>query len=185
MTDVSQLLIRIESGDAKAASELFPIVYKELRRLANWQMAGEKPGQTLEATALVHEVYVRLVGAQNAAGYSGRKGFFSAAAQAMRHILVDVARKKLAQKRGAEHSRLEVDLSGIQVSNPAELLVVHDALDALTEHDPQAAQVVSLHYFGGFSLAEIAEILGVSRATVNRWWTYAKVWLRTSIEEPQ
>lgn len=177
--------MRIESGDAKAASELFPMVYQELRRLANRQMAGEKLGQTLQATALVHEAYIQLVGAENQCNYSGRKGFFSAAAEAMRHILVDVARKKMTQKHGGEFSRQDLDLVGIQVEQPAELLIVHEALDALAEHDPQAAQVVSMHYFGGFSLADIAEILGVSRATVNRWWTYAKIWLRTSIEDSE
>ncbi len=182
--DVTELLMRIESGDCKAACDLFPIVYGELRRLANLQMAGEKPGQTLQATALVHEAYVRLVGAQHPSDYSGRKGFISAATEAMRHILVDVARKKLAQKRGGGIASQDLDLDSIQVERPSELLVVHDALDALAEHDPQAAQVVKMHYFGGLSLAEIADILGVSRATVNRWWTYSKIWLRTSIEEP-
>ena len=103
----------------------------------------------------------------------------------MRHILVDVARQKMAIKRGGELIRQDIELSGIQIDRPAELLGVHDALDALADHDPQAAQVVSLHYFGGFSLAEIAEILGVSRATVNRWWTYAKIWLRTDIQDSQ
>lgn len=185
MTNVTQLLMRIESGDEKAASELFPLVYKELRRLANWQMAGEKPGQTLQATALVHEAYIQLVGAQNPINYSDSKEFFSAAAQAMRHILVDVARQKLAEKRGGELARQDVNLSRIQVDRPAELLGVHDALDALAQHEPKAAQVVSLHYFGGFSLAEIAGILGVSRATVNRWWTYAKMWLRTNIQNSE
>lgn len=183
MSDVTQLLVRIESGDSSAACDLFPIVYGELRRLANQQMAGEKPGQTLQATALVHEAFVRLVGSQNPSNYSGRRGFISAATEAMRHILVDVARKKLAQKRGGGICSQDVDLDGIQVEKPSELIDVHDALDAFARHDPQAAQVVTMHYFGGFSLAEIAEILGVSRATVNRWWSYAKIWLRTSIEE--
>ena len=132
MTDVTQLLMRIESGDSKAASDLFPIVYSELRRLANLQMAGEKPGQTLQATALVHEAYVQLVGAQQPCNYSGRKGFISAATEAMRHILVDVARKKLAQKRGGGLSCSDLDLDGIQVEEPSELLVVHDAIDALS-----------------------------------------------------
>ena len=183
MSEVTQLLIRIESGDTNAATDLFPIVYSELRRLASHQMAGEKPGQTLQATALVHEAFVRLVGTKKPCNYSGRKGFISAAAEAMRHILVDVARSKLAQKRGGGISSQDLDLDGIQVERPSELLVVHDALDAFTEHDPRAAEVVKMHYFGGLSLAEIAEVLGVSRATVNRWWTYAKIWLRTSIEE--
>lgn len=183
MTDVTQLLYRIESGDSQAANELFPLVYDELRRLANWQMANEKPGQTLQATALVHEAYVHLVGAENPARYTERKGFFSAASLAMRHILVDVARKKLAQKRGVALARADVDLSQIHIERADELLIVHEALDALAKHDKDAAMVVSLHYFGGFSLAEIAEIQGVSRATINRWWTYAKIWLRTEIGE--
>ena len=183
MSDVTQLLQRIESGDSKAAAELFPLVYNELRRLANWQMAGEKPGQTLQATALVHEAFVKLVGSEHSCNYSGRTPFFNAAADAMRHILVDVARQKMAQKRGGGFARQDVDISGIQVDKPTELLKVNDALDALANHNPKAAQVVNLHYFGGFSLAEIAEILGVSRATVNRWWTYAKAWLRTAIED--
>ena len=115
MTNITQLLMRIESGDAKAASELFPIVYKELRRLANWQMANEKPGQTRQPTALVHEAYIQLVGAQTPNNYSGRKQFFSAASQAMRHILVNVARQKLAEKRGGELARKDVELSNIPI----------------------------------------------------------------------
>jgi RNA polymerase sigma factor (TIGR02999 family) len=182
MSDITQLLNQIDAGDSKAASELFPLVYSELRRLANWHMAGEKLGQTLQPTALVHEAFIRLVGARQPFSFSGQKGFISAAAEAMRHILVDVARKKMAQKRGGEIAREDVDLYRVAVAKPEELLIVHDAIDALAAHDSQSAQVVSFHYFGGFSLAEVAEILGVSRATVNRRWTYAKIWLRSSIE---
>ncbi len=159
MADITQLLSQIEAGDSKAASELFPLVYNELRRLANWHMAGEKPGQTLQPTALVHEAFIRLVGAQQPCSYSGHKGFISAAAEAMRHILVDVARKKMAQKRGGDIARDDVDLCSITVKKPAELLVVHEALDALAEHDPQAAQVVALHYFGGFSRPKLQRFL--------------------------
>jgi RNA polymerase sigma factor (TIGR02999 family) len=185
MSDVTQLLVRIESGDSKAASELFPLVYGELRRLAHWQMAGEKPGQTLQATALVHEAYVKLVGGNNPINYSGKKGFYSAASDAMRHILVDVARQKMAQKRGGDFSREDVELASIQVEKPAELLAIHEALDALTEHDAHAAEVVTMHYFGGFSMAEIAEIQGLSRATINRKWVYARIWLRANIADSE
>lgn len=185
MSDVTQLLARIESGDSNAASDLFPLVYSELRRLANWQMANERPGQTLQATALVHEAYVKLVGSSNPVNYSGRKGFFSAASEAMRHILVDIARQKMAQKRGGDFVRQDLELAAVEIENPPELLAVHDALEALTRHDPQAAEVVIMHYFGGFSIAEIAELHGVSRATTNRKWTYARIWLRANIADAE
>lgn len=185
MSDVTEMLALIESGDSKAAIELFPLVYGELRRLANWQIANEKPGQTLQATALVHEAYVKLVGAGNAVNYSGKKGFLSAASEAMRYILVDVARQKMAQKRGGDFSRQDIDLATVEVEKPAELLAVNEALDALTQHDPKAAEVVIMHYFGGFSIAEIAELQGVSRATINRKWIYARIWLRASIAEAE
>jgi RNA polymerase sigma factor (TIGR02999 family) len=181
MSDVTQLLVRIESGDSKAASDLFPLVYDELRRLANWQMSSEKPGQTLQATALVHEAYVKLVGSSNPVNYSGKKGFFSAASEAMRHILVDVARQKMAQKRGGDVARQDIELANVPIEKPSEMLAVHEALNALTQHDSQAADVVVMHYFGGFSIAEIAELQGVSRATLNRKWTYARIWLRDYI----
>lgn len=181
MSDVTQLLVRIESGDSKAASELFPLVYGELRRLADWHMGSEKSGQTLQATALVHEAYVKLVGRNNPVTYSGKKGFISAASEAVRQILVDVARQKMATKRGGDFSRQEFEHVAIAVEKPAELLAVHDALEALTQHDPQAAEIVVMHYFAGFSIAEIGELQGVSRATINRKWTYARIWLRANI----
>lgn len=185
MSDVTQLMARIESGDAHAVGELFPAVYEELRRMASRQLAMEKPGQTLQATGLVHEAYVRLVGADPQKKFLGRAGFFAAASEAMRHILVDAARRKMAQKRGGGLAKQDVELESLVVSRPDEIFAVHEALDALTAHDPQCAEIVRLHYFGGFSLSEIAEILEISRATANRWWTYAKTWLRSEMENTQ
>jgi len=183
MVDVTQLLARIETGDSQAANELFPLIYDELRRMANWQLASQKPGQTLQPTALVNEAYIRLAGPNPCRKFSSREGFFAAASQAMRHILVDIARRKLAIKRGGDHSRADIDLDNVEVHRPAEILSVHEALSALEVHDPKAAQIVKLHYFSGLSLAEIAEIQNVSRATVHRYWVYAKTWLRAAIED--
>ena len=185
MAEVTQLMERIESGDSQAVSELFPIVYEELRRLAKWQVAKENPGQTLQATGLVHEAYLRLVGADPLKKFAGRIGFFSAASEAMRNILVEAARRKMAQKRGSGQTKEECDLDSFAIHRPEEVFDIHEALDALAVHDPQCAEIVKLHYFGGFSLGEIAEILGISRSTANRWWTYAKTWLRTQIENSQ
>ncbi len=169
MPDVTQLMMRIESGDARAVGELFPVVYDELRRMARRQLSKESPGQTLQATGLVHEAYVRLVGADPQKKFSGRAGFFAAASEAMRHILVDAARRKLAQKRGGGNAKQDVDVESLVVSRPEEIFAVQEALDALAAHDPQCAEIVRLHYFGGFSLSEISEILEISRATANRW----------------
>ena len=180
--DITQILYRIESGDPTAASELFPLVYDELRRLAKWQLAGDRRGQTLQATALVHEAYVRMVATSKQSAFYCRSSFFSAAAQAMRHILVDTARRKLAIKRGGGVARDAIDLDQVLCEHPDEILAVHEALDALAMSDPKCAEVVKLHYFGGFSLDEIAELLGVSRTTINRWWRYARAWLRTEID---
>ena len=183
MADVTNLLDRVHSGDGQAASELFAIVYDELRRLAKYQLDGEKPGQTLQPTALVNEAYIRLAGPNPCQKFSSREGFFAAASQAMRHILVDIARRKLAIKRGGDLSRADIDLDNVEVHRPAEILSVHEALSALEVHDPKAAQIVKLHYFSGLSLAEIAEIQNVSRATAHRYWVYAKTWLRAAIED--
>lgn len=183
MVDVTQLLARIEAGDSQAANKLFPLIYDELRRMANWQLASQKPGQTLQPTALVNEAYVRLVGPNPCKEFSSRESFFSAASQAMRHILVDIARRKLATKRGGGRTREDIDLDNVEVRRPAEILSVHEALSALEVHDPKAAEMVKLHYFSGLSLAEIAEIQNISRATANRYWVYAKTWLRAAIED--
>jgi RNA polymerase sigma factor (TIGR02999 family) len=179
--EVTNLLERIESGDGAAAAELFPLVYDELRRLAKWKLADEKAGNTLQPTALVNEVYLRLVGNHQQLKYESTKGFFVAAAEAMRHILVDAARRKLAQKRGGSAKRENLDLDCFHVERPTEILVVHDALDALAAQDQACAELVKLHYFGGYSMTESAEILNISRSTANRWWTYAKAFLKSQL----
>jgi RNA polymerase sigma factor (TIGR02999 family) len=180
--DVTQLLARLESGDGEAGAELFPLVYDELRRLAKWHLSNEREGHTLQPTALVNEVYVRLIGPNQELKYESRRGFFVAAAEAMRHILVDSARRKLALKRGGSAQREQLDLDLIHIERPDELLRVHEALDALAHEDPQCAELVKLHYFGGYSLSETADLLNISRATSNRWWTYAKAFLRSHLQ---
>lgn len=182
MSDLTSLLDRLDSGDGQAAAELFPLVYDELRRLAKWKLAEEKAGNTLQPTALVNEVYLRLVGANRQLTFGSRSGFFSAAAEAMRHILVDAARRKLALKRGGEVEREYIEIDRILVQRPNEILDVHQALEALAVHDPQSAEVVKLHYFGGYSFSEIAVLMNVSRSTTNRCWVYARAWLKTTIE---
>jgi RNA polymerase sigma factor (TIGR02999 family) len=182
MSQVTSLLDRIEAGDNQAANELFPLVYEELRRLAKWKLADEKPGNTLQPTALVNEVYVRLVGAKHELRFKSRSSFFSAASDAMRHILVDAARRKLTIKHGGDVEREQLDLDCIVVQNPKEVLDVHSALDALVEHNALCAEIVKLHYFGGYSIAEIAELMNISRATANRWWIYSRGWLKTAID---
>jgi RNA polymerase sigma factor (TIGR02999 family) len=180
-TIVTRLLHRLDSGDGEAAAELFPLVYDELRRLAKCKLADEKVGHTLQATALVNEVYVRLVGGKQSLTYESRRRFFLAAAEAMRHILVDSARRRMAQKRGGTAKREELDLDCIPVDRPSELLDIHNALDALAEKDPQCAELVKLHYFGGYSLAQVAELFEISRSTANRWWIYAKAFLKAQL----
>lgn len=175
-----------DSSNAQAtrqASALFPIVYNELRRLAAIHLQNEKPGHTLQPTALVNEAYLRLRGAEGNANFTNRNSFLAAASEAMRHILVDAARRKLAAKRGGGNAREDLDVDKILAQEPSEILAVHEALDALHEADPQCAELVKLHYFSGFSLEEAGEILGVSRATANRWWIYAKAWLKTALQD--
>ena len=180
--EVTQILDRIHRGDGEAIAELFPLVYDELRRLAKWKLSDEKAGHTLQPTALVNEAYLRMVGSNQTLTYESRKGFFVAASEAMRHILVDAARRKLAQKRGGDAKKVQFEIDYLPVERPAEVMDVHDALDALAAQDEACAELVKLHYFGGYSLAEAAELLGISRATANRWWTYAKAFLKTEID---
>ena len=179
---VTLLLDRLGKGEQEAASELFPLVYDELRRLAQYKLSDEKTGHTLQPTALVNEVYVRLIGNNHELKFESRKGFFVAAAEAMRHILVDAARRKMAQKRGGHLKRANVELDAIHISKPNELLDVHGALERLAQQDSQCAELVKLHYFGGYSLADVSELLGVSRSTANRWWIYAKAFLRSELQ---
>jgi RNA polymerase sigma factor (TIGR02999 family) len=184
MSDVTRILAQIDSGDPAAAKQLLPLVYDELRKLAAAKLAGEKPGQTLQATALVHEAYVKLVGDQPDRQWPGRTYFFGAAAESMRRILVEQARKKTAAKRGGPDVRREpLDSDVAEAAPPAEVVAVHDALDQLQAEDPLAAELVKLHYFGGLPLEEAGEMLSMSRATAYRMWTYARTWLKAYLED--
>jgi RNA polymerase sigma factor (TIGR02999 family) len=183
MDQVRSLLAAIEKGDSHAAKRLLPLVYDELRRLAQRKLAQEAPGQTLDATALVHEAYLRLMGADAERHFEGERGFFAAAAQAMRRILVDKARHKHARKRGGAGARQRVDESQLAAPEVGEdILAVDEALRSFAQVDPQAAELVQLRYFAGLSLAKAAEILEVSPRTAARLWTYARVWLKEALD---
>lgn len=175
--DVTQLLCAIDAGDPKAAEQLLPLVYEELRRLAAHKMAGEKAGHTLQATALVHEAYLRLV-KESQQQWQNRSQFIAVAAETMRRILVDRARRRQSQKRGGDFQRTEVDFLELPVpSEDALVLKVHEALNALAEEDPVKAEVVKLKFFVGLTSEEIAPVLGLNEKTVRRHWSFAKAWL--------
>jgi RNA polymerase sigma factor (TIGR02999 family) len=178
MNDVTRILTAIEQGDPQAATQLLPLVYEELRRLAARKLAHEKPGQTLQPTALVHEAWLRLVGREREQRWNGHGHFFAAAAEAMRHILVDRARRKRRPKHGGAQRRIELD-DNVPAPPAAEedLLALDNALTRLAADDPDAAQVVQLRYFAGLSIEEAAQSLGMSRATAYRHWTFARAWL--------
>lgn len=183
MTDVTQILSEIEQGDPSAADQLLPLVYDELRRLAAARLKHEKPGQTLQATALVHEAYVRLVNVPEAQHWNGRGHFFGAAAEAMRRILVEQARRKKSQKRGGGLNRVElddVDLGSHKTSD--QLLALDEALRKLEKRDNTKAQLVKLRYFAGLTNAEAAEALGIGVSTAIKYWSYARCWLRAEID---
>jgi RNA polymerase sigma factor (TIGR02999 family) len=185
MSDVTQILNAIERGDARATDELLPLVYEELRLLAAQKLSHESPGQTLQATALVHEAYLRLVGDQPQS-WQSRGHFFAAAAEAMRRILVDHARHKQARKCGGQRSRVSLDNADVRDSaTPEEIVALDDALARLAVEDPQAVEIVKLHVFAGLSLDQAAQAVGVSRATAYRQWTYARAWLRSEIHGRQ
>ena len=180
MSDVTRLLSAVELGDPRAAGELLPLVYGELRRLAAQKLARESTGQTLEATALVHEAYLRLVDVPNPQRWDGRGHFFAAAAEAMRRILIEQARRKQSQKRGGGLRRVEFD--GARLAAPEEraaedLLALDEALRQFEADDPLKARLVKLRYFAGLSLADAAEALGISAATAKRYWVYSRSWL--------
>lgn len=181
MNDITRILCAAQQGDAKAAEELPPLVYAELRRLAAHKMAGEPAGHTLQPTALVHEAWLRLGGSHQEA-WQNRAHFFTAAAEAMRRILVDHARQKKSQKRGggAEVEELH-ESSFVLAAPPDELLAVHEALDRLASEDPTAAELVKLRYFVGMTMTETAAALDLAPRTAERLWTYARVWLRREI----
>ena len=184
MSDVTRILSQIESGDPSAAEQLLPLVYEELRKLAAAKMAQENPGQTLQATALVHEAYLRLVDVEKARHWNSRGHFFGAAAEAMRRILVENARRRKRQKRGGELHRMPLDAVGwVSHSTPDDLLAVHEALSRLAAEDAATADLVKLRYFADFSIDEAADAIGMSRATAYRNWTYAKAWLRWELRD--
>src|SRR5437763_2655602 len=183
MTTVTQILAALDQGDSGAAEQLLPLVYDELRKLAAHRLADEQPGQTLQPTALVHEAYVRLVGGDKPQEWNGRGHFFAAAAEAMRRILVEAARRKGRQKRGGDRER--VDLDGLAVPAPEpvdDLLALDEALAQLAAADPQAAELVKLRYFAGLTVPQAAAALGVAPRTADFLWAYARSWLLQRIE---
>jgi RNA polymerase sigma factor (TIGR02999 family) len=182
MSDATLLLIAVEQGDADAAGKLLDLLYEELRRLANSKMAQERPGHTLQPTALVHEAWLRLVGSQNPK-FENRAHFFAAAAEAMRRILIDRARQKLAVRHGGQCARVDVDEQDLAAPGPDEqLLAVHEALDNLAKEHPVQAQVVKLRYFVGMTNEETAQALDISVATVKNYWVFARAWIFNEIK---
>ena len=181
MTAITRILSGIEQGDPRAAEQLLPLVYDELRKLAAQKMAREQPGQTFQATALVHEAYLRLVDVEQAQHWNSRGHFFAAAAEAMRRILVENARRKQSRKRGGDRVRQDADPDGLPVADPGdplEVLAIHEALDRLAARSPRKAELVKLRYFLGCTMAEAAQVLGIAPATAEEDWTYARAWLR-------
>ena len=182
MTHVTQLLSSMGTGDAKAAEELLPLVYAQLRRLANARMAGEPEGQTLQPTALVHEAWIRLVGENH--DWQGRKHFFSAAAEAMRRILIDRARQKKRLRHGGGLVRVQLDdIDLAEESKPETILFVHETLERLAEKDPEVAELIKLRYFAGVPNQEAAQMLGMSERTARRNWAYARAWLGRELQK--
>ena len=183
MSDVTEILGRIESGDSAASEQLLPIVYNELRKLAASKLAHEAPGHTLQPTALVHEAYVRLVAGGEQPSWDNQRHFFAAAAEAMRRILIDAARRKARPKHGGDRHRVGLEQTEAVADSWAdELLRVNDALDRLTLEDQTAGEVVKLCYIAGLTVEQAANALGISRATAYRHWTYAKAWLHNEIK---
>ena len=183
MSDVTRILSQIESGDPSAAEQLLPLVYDELRKLAAAKLAHEKPGQTLQATALVHEAYLRLVDVEKAQQWDSRGHFFAAAAEAMRRILVENARRKGRLKHGGARRFVELESGCAQVDGPStDLLALDEALTRFAAEQPVKAQLVSLRYFGGLTMPEAAQAMGISLATAERYWTFAKSWLFSELE---
>ena len=184
MNDVTRILSAIEQGDPSAAGELLPLVYDELRKLAAQRLAQEKPGQTLQATALVHEAWLRLVDAEKASRWNSRGHFFAAAAEAMRRILIENARRKKTEKHGGGRHQLDLaDVEYAAMDDSEHWLLLDDALSCLAEEDAAAAQVAQLRLFTGLSVEESGSVLGMSRPTAFRHWTYARAWLQARLNE--
>jgi RNA polymerase sigma factor (TIGR02999 family) len=187
MSEVTHILNAIEHGHARASEQLLAAVYDELRRLAAHQLAQEAPGQTLEATALVHEAYIRLLDSERRGSsppWQNRRHFFAAAAEAMRRILIENARRKARDKRGGGLQRVDLDPSQLATTLPAwELICIHDALECLARDDPKAADLVKLRYYAGLSVEEAAEMAGLGRSTAYEHWAYARAWLRRHFGE--
>ena len=185
MTQVTRILTQLERGDPSAAEQLLPLVYEELRQLAQVRLAHEKPGQTLQATALVHEAFLRLAGNKRQPTWDSRGHFFAAAAEAMRRILIDNARQKASAKRGGDFNRVEFEEHRLSSAvRDDKLLAIDQALHDFAAIDPQAAELVKLRYFCGFSLTEAAELLGISRTAAYQQWNYARAWLRDAVDGP-
>lgn len=188
MNDVTRVLSAIEGGDLNAAERLLPLVYDELRKLAARRLADEAPGQTLQSTALVHEAFLRLVGGGSEVSWDSRGHFFAAAAEAMRRILVENARRKRRLKRGGDRERRPLDGAALVIDDPdggqaEELLALDEALDRLAAHDPIKARLVQLRYFTGLKIDDAARVLGISPATADRYWAYARAWLRLEVSK--
>jgi RNA polymerase sigma factor (TIGR02999 family) len=183
MSDVTEVLDAVDRGEPGAADRLLPLVYQDLRRLAAARLAREAPGQTLDATALVHEAYMRVAGGDPARNWDGRGHFFAAAAEAMRRILVEAARRKRRLKRGGGRGRVQkAELAAPELgTDPDELLALDEALTRLERQDPVRARLVKLRYFSGLSVPRAAEVLGLSTATAERYWAYARAWLRVEL----
>ncbi len=187
MNDVTRILAAVEQGDSDAAEKLLPLVYDELRRLAAQRLSRESAGQTLQATALVHDAYLRLVDVEQAQRWDSRGHFFAAAAEAMRRILIDNARRKARPKHGGRLKRVNLD-EAAAVTEPAaaidDLLALDEALTKLSAEEPAKAELVKLRFFAGLTIPQAAEVLGISEATAERYWTYARVWLYCELESP-
>ncbi len=182
MTEVTQILSQIEQGDKSAAEQLLPLVYDELRKLAAAKLASEKPGQTLQATALVHDAYIRLVDVDKAQHWDSSGHFFAAAARAMRRILVDDARRKNAEKRGGDWQRVTLEEAGpVAQATRDDLLLLNEMLQELAENDALSAKLVELHYFAGLDVKQAAATLGISSATAYRHWSFARAWLHSEM----
>jgi RNA polymerase sigma factor (TIGR02999 family) len=183
MSDVTRILAQVQKGDRQAANELLAVVYEELRTLAARKLARERPGQTLQATALVHEAYLRLVGSEDAR-WENRSHFFGAAAEAMRRILVEAARRKARLKYGGGRQRYELsEVDAVVLPDSLDLVALSEALEKLAQEDRVKAELVKLRYFAGLTVEQAGQILGVSRATADRYWTFARAWLYREVSK--